>query len=91
MWKWKRKWKRLEAALFRELEAEAEAEAVMKKLMEAEAKAVKKKINGSGSDKKLPLPDTLVIPIWPMLPRLWASFFGRQTTSSLQTGTISTE
>ena len=48
----KRKRKRLEAALFREVEAEAEA--VMKKLMEA----VKKKINGSGSDTKLPLPDT---------------------------------
>ena len=33
--KWKRKWKRLEAAFFREVEAEAEAEveAVMKKLV----------------------------------------------------------
>ena len=54
----KRKRKCLEAALFREVEAEA----VMKKLMEAEAEAIKK-INGSGSgsDKKLPLPDTLVL------------------------------
>ena len=33
----KQKWKRLEAALFRE--AEAEAEAVIEKLMEAEAEA----------------------------------------------------
>ena len=41
----KRKRKRLEAALFREVEAEAEVEAVMKKLMkaEAEAEAVKRK------------------------------------------------
>ena len=44
----------MEVALFRELEA------VMKKLMKAEAEA-KKKINASGSNKKLPLPDTLVL------------------------------
>ena len=49
-------------ALFREVEAEVGAEAVMKNLMEAEVEAeALKKIygSGSGSDKKLLLPDTL--------------------------------